>query len=108
MPAEPILTPIEKVAPGAKAAKDVVDPRGNMLFKAGGELSAQLLERLKGRGVTHVFLESSASSMSPEQIAAEKARLEKEYDAMFENVKDEPLMGALLAAAKAHAFSRIG
>lgn len=101
------LVPIESVAPGQKVAKDVTDRNGNLLCREGTELSAVLLERLKARNVTHVFVETEQEGLSPEQLAEERRKVEAALERMFERVVDQPHMGALKEAAREFLLSRL-
>ncbi|MBI2899557.1 MAG: hypothetical protein HYY17_05190 [Planctomycetes bacterium] len=92
---------IEEAKPGMRVAKDVLDLRGNLLYKAGTEISLQILETLRGRNVTHLFLEDSpglgSAGVDPEKRAAE---VDAELDRVFADVASHPVMGALKEAAK--------
>jgi len=48
---------------GQKAARDVTDLRGNLLFKAGTELSAELLETCKKCTISHLFIEDAGGTL---------------------------------------------
>jgi hypothetical protein len=101
------LVPIEQVQPGQRAAKDVTDGRGNLLTKAGTELTQGVIDRLKARNVTHVFIEDAAGGLSPEQIEAERQKIQAEMDHMFASVLDQPHMAALKNAATEFLLSRL-
>ncbi len=102
------LVKLEEVRPGVKVAKDVTDLRGNLLFKAGTEITPDLLIRCKQRGIAHLFVEDAAgrgaaghtgARKPPEEIAAE-------IDAVFAGHEANPVMTALRDAAKSHLTSR--
>lgn len=96
------LIRIEEARPGMKASRDVIDFRGNLLFRAGTELTYPLLEQLRQRPVTHLFVEDPVSggpapSPSPGRPPEEIAR---EVDRMFSGMDSSPLMAELREAAK--------
>jgi len=96
------LIRIEEARPGMKVSRDVIDLRGNLLCRAGTELTESLLEQLKQRPLTHLFVEVSPSgpaepSASPGRSPEEIAR---EVDRMFSGADTNPLMVALREAAK--------
>ena len=97
----------EEAHPGQKTARDVTDLRGNLLFRAGTELTPELLARLQQRHVTHLFVEedgpppapSLPERKTPEQIAAEG-------DRMFAGRDGSPAMAALREAAKRYLIAQ--
>lgn len=95
------LVKLDEVAPGSKIVKDVVDARGNLLFKAGVELTPALIERIRARNVSHVFVdESEGVGMSEEELTLKQTELDSEIDAVFSDVADQPLMAELREVAK--------
>lgn len=103
------LVKIEDVSPGAKIAKDVTDSRGSLLFKAGVEVNASLLERLRARNISHVWVEEAAGGGLTEQdIEAKKSQIGAELDAIFAEHADKPLMMGLRDAAKRYLQERAG
>ena len=103
------LVKIEEVTPGQKIAKDVNDNRGSLLFKAGVEVNGSLLERLRARNISHVWVEETASAGLTEQdIEAKKTQIGTELDALFAEHADKPLMMGLCDAAKRFLQERAG
>ena len=98
----------EEAHPGLKVARDVTDLRGNLLFRAGTELSAELLDHLKQRRISHVFVEDAGSPDAPATVAPRKTAEEiaGELDRMFSGADADPVMAALREAAKRYLISR--
>lgn len=96
------LIRIEEARPGMKAARDVIDLRGNLLLRAGTEITEAHLIQIRRHPLTHLFIEDlpsegaggvPPSGPSPEEIA-------REVDRMFSGVDTSPLMADLREAAK--------
>jgi hypothetical protein len=104
------LVKTDEARPGQKAARDVTDLRGNLLFRAGTELSAELLVSCKQRNVSHLFVEDGgpAASASPADLETRKAQIARDIDRQFAGVDGTPLMAELREAAKRHQFSNLG
>ena len=101
----------DEARPGQRAARDVTDLRGNLLFRAGTELSAELLASCKQRNVSHLFVEDggeAAAAASPADLETRKAQLARDIDRQFAGVDTSPLMAALREAAKRHLTARLG
>ena len=98
----------EEAYPGLKVARDVTDLRGNLLFRAGTELTMELLDHLKQRHISHVFVEDAgapaASSAPPARKSAEE--IARELDRMFSGADGTPVMAALREAAKRYLIAR--
>ncbi|OHB75748.1 MAG: hypothetical protein A2Z34_00460 [Planctomycetes bacterium RBG_16_59_8] len=97
------LVKTEELKEGQKAAKDVADFRGNLLFKVGTEITAATIERLKSRMVPHVYVEddgSSAAGMSEEDIKRRGEEIDAELTAVFADVTDNPLMMSLCESSR--------
>ncbi len=75
-------------------AKPVTDARGNLLVKAGTELTGAWIERLRNRGVQalHVEAEDAAPKRNDAEIRAE-------LDSVFSDVIRDDLMLKIKAAA---------
>jgi hypothetical protein len=103
------LVKTEDARAGQKAARDVTDLRGNLLFKAGTELSAELLETCKQRTISHLFIEDggSAPSASPVDIQAKRDTVAKDIDRLFAGTDKSPTMVALREASKKYLLSKL-
>jgi len=64
------LVKTDDAHPGQKVARDVTDLRGNLLFKAGSELTPELLAGCKQRNVSHLFVEDEGpvATLSPADL----------------------------------------
>ena len=103
------LVKIDDVSPGVKVVKDVIDARGTLLFKAGVDLSGAIIERIRARNITHVFVEmADGPGFSEAELATKAGEVDGEIDAIFADVADQPLMAALREAAKAYLKTRVG
>ena len=92
---------VDDAPPGARVARDVLDLRGTLLYRAGTELSAEVLSQIRHRNISHLFIHDSvpptAGTAPPTSDAA--------IDRLFSDVAQLPLMAALREAAKRHARS---
>jgi hypothetical protein len=104
------LVKTDEARPGQKAARDVTDLRGNLLFRAGTELNAELLATCRQRNVSHLFVEDQgpAEAASPADLEARKAQILRDIDRQFAGVDGTPLMAALRDAAKRHLTANLG
>lgn len=103
------LVKIEDLKPGARIARDVLDNRGNLLFKAGVESNAALIERLRARNVSHVYTEDEGGGgLSEADLEARKCQIDAEIDSLFSEHADKPLMMGLRDAAKRYLRERSG
>lgn len=99
---------VEEASAGAKVAKDVLDLRGNLLFKAGTELTPAVLQTLKARNVSHLFLEDVPGGGEPGIDPAKRAlEIDADLDRVFADVVSHPVMGALKEAARKYLKTRI-
>lgn len=98
----------EEVRPGMKVARDVTDLRGNLLFRAGAELTPEILDHLKQRRISHVFVEDAGNPDAPAPPVPRKTAEEiaQELDRMFAGSDANPVMAALREAAKRHLIAR--
>jgi hypothetical protein len=102
------LVKTDETRPGQKVARDVLDLRGNLLFKAGTELTAELIQSCRERNVSHIFLEEAAApSVSIQDEDTKRAILSRDVDRMFSGPDRNPLMAALREASKRYLRSRI-
>ena len=103
------LVKIDDLGPGLKLAKDVVDSKGTLLFKAGVELSAPMIERIRARNISHAFVEDiGGPGLSEADIAAQQSTMDVEMDALFADVAEQPLMAALRDSAKKYLKAKLG
>lgn len=99
----------EEARPGIRVAKDVTDLRGNLLFKAGTELDAALIDRCRQRSVSHIFIDDGTSPVAAAPGDAESRReaVGRQVDRSFAGTESNPLMAAIRDAAKRHLRSKI-
>lgn len=103
------MVKIDDVPPGAKLVKDVLDSRGMLLFKAGVELSAPMIERIRARAVVHLFIEDvGGPGLSEADLAAKGQQADAELDSMFSDVISKPLMAELKEAARQYQKRKLG
>lgn len=104
------LVKTEDARAGQRASRDVTDLRGNLLFKAGTELTPELLETCKQRTISHLFVEEAGGgpSASPQDLAAQREAVAKDLEQMFKGVDSTATMVALREAAKRYLWSRLG
>ena len=104
------LIKIEEAAAGMKVAKDVTDLKGVLLFKAGTYLSETILDRIRGRNITHIFIdteeESSGGTPSSRRYKTSQV-VDQELDHLFRGTDSSELMVALARAVKAFYKSRV-
>lgn len=103
------LVKTDDAHPGQKVARDVTDLRGNLLFKAGTELSIELLSGCKQRNVSHLFVEDEgpAATLSSADLEARQQQITRDVDRRFAGVDGSPVMAALREAAKRHLIAAI-
>ena len=94
---------------GQKAARDVTDLRGNLLFKAGTELTAELLDTCTQRTISHLFIEDAGGDAprSPVDLQAQRDSLLKEIDRMFAGLEGNATMAALQGASKRYLTAKL-
>ena len=98
----------EEARNGQKAAKDVTDLRGNLLFKAGTELTPELLTTCRNLHISHLFVEEGdGENPSSGDLTQKKEAVAKQVDVMFEGVDQNPPMAALREAAKRYLIAKI-
>jgi len=102
------LVKTEDARAGQRAARDVTDLRGNLLFKAGTELTAELLETCKQRTISHLFIEEGgAAAQAPVDLETRKVNLSKELDKLFAGTEKSATMVALRDASKRYLFGKV-
>ena len=103
------LVKTDEARAGQRAARDVTDLRGNLLFKAGTELTPELLETCKQRTISHLFIEDggAALSASPLDIQTRRDTLSKDVDQLFNGADKSPTMVALRESARRFLLSKL-
>jgi hypothetical protein len=103
------LVKTDEARAGQRAARDVNDLRGNLLFKAGTELTAELLETCKQKTISHLFIEDggAAPSATPADVQSRRDTVEKEIEHVFAGTEKSATMVALCAASKKFILSRL-
>ena len=103
------LVKTEDARIGQRAARDVNDLRGNLLFKAGTELTAELLETCKARTISHLFIEEGGGGPAQTAVDLEtrKVNLSKELDRLFLGTEKSPTMVALRDASKRYLLGKV-
>lgn len=101
------LVKTEDARAGQRAARDVNDLRGNLLFKAGTELTAELLETCKQRTISHLFIEEGGSVQAPVDMETRKVNLYKELDKLFAGTEKSATMVALRDASKRYLLGKV-
>jgi hypothetical protein len=91
---------VEDAGPGMKVSKDVVDLRGSLLYRAGTELTLDVIEKIRARNVTHLFIEDTGTPAAPAEGGARTADIDAELDRAFADVVSNPVMMELREAAK--------
>lgn len=104
------LVKTEEARAGQRAARDVTDLRGNLLFKAGTELTVELLETCKQRTISHLFIEDggTASGQSPLDLETRRAAVSNEIDRLFAGTDKSATMVALREASKRYQLAKLG
>ena len=104
------LVKTDEARAGQRAARDVTDLRGNLLFKAGTELTAELLETCKQRTISHLFIEDggTAAAKSPLDVQAQRDTVVKDVDRLFAGTDKSATMVSLREASKRYLLSKLG
>ena len=104
------LVKTDEARAGQRAARDVTDLRGNLLFKAATELTSELLETCKQRTISHLFIEDggAAPAQTPLDVEAPKSDVSKEVDRLFAGTDASATMVALREASKRYLVGRLG
>ncbi len=104
------LVKTDEARAGQRAARDVTDLRVNLLFKAGTELTSELLETCKQRTISHLFIEDGGGTSgprSPMDLQAQRESISKEVDRMFVGADGTATMVALREASKRYLLSKL-
>ena len=103
------LVKTDEARAGQKAARDVTDLRGNLLFKAGTELTAELLDTCKKCTISHLFIEDAGGDApkSPVDVQAQKDSVLKEIDRTFAGLEGNATMTALKEASKRYITAKL-
>jgi len=102
------LVKTEDARAGQRAARDVTDLRGNLLFKAGTELTPELLETCKQRTISHLFIEEGGAVVqAPVDLETRKVNLNKELDKLFAGTEKSATMVALRDASKRYLLGKV-
>ncbi|MDP6957531.1 MAG: hypothetical protein QF645_01830 [Planctomycetota bacterium] len=93
---------IENAKPGGIIAQDVVDLRGNVLFKSGLELTDDMIHMMQLRNVTHLFLEEETAIRTPAafQEGSNEEEIQTALNDAFAKVGDDPILQKLREAAE--------
>lgn len=89
--------PIELVRPGMVLARTVCNETGMVLCGEGTELTDAIIERLKRMNITHLVLRGRPVNMGETKSTDQKIA---ELEERFATVRGDPLMEALLDAAR--------
>jgi len=103
------LVKSDEAKPGQRVARDVVDMRGNLLFKAGTPLTPALISSCRERNISHLFVEEDAAGtpLSPIDLEMKKEALAKDVDRMFAGADSGPVMAALREASKRYLTAKL-
>jgi len=103
------LVRLDEARAGQLVGRDVTDARGSLLFKAGTILTADLIQKLRGWKVTHLFVDDTPSAILPplQRPAAKQAALDRELDSVFTGAVQHPVMARLREAAGRYLKARI-
>jgi hypothetical protein len=96
------LLRLDEARPGMRVARDVTDVRGSLLFKQGTVLSGELIQRLRGWKITHIFIVDDTPSqiIDPENNPLQRAAaIDRELDLVFHDAVSNPIMARLREAA---------
>lgn len=104
------LIKAEEAKAGQKVARDVVDLRGNLLFKSGTSLTPSLLTSCRDRNISHLFVEEdlAGGTLSLADLEMKKEAISKDVDRMFSGVDGTPAMAALREASKRYLTAKLG
>lgn len=98
------LIKIEEASAGMKIARGITDNVGNLLLPEGIVLTLEILDRLRARKVATLYVEGeSAGAAGPDasvDLEQASAKIDAELDALFADVRQNPVMGAICSAAK--------
>jgi hypothetical protein len=103
------LVKTDEARAGQRAARDVTDLRGNLLFKAGTELTPELLETCKQRTISHLFIEDGGTPADapPLDLQARRDAVSSEVDRLFAGTDKSATMAALREASKRFLLAKL-
>lgn len=98
---------VDQAGPGTRVARDVLDLRGGLLYRAGTELTSDILAQLRDRRVTHLFVQDLPAESVEVVAPPREPDRSAELDRVFADVAHLPLMVELREAAKRYLKSRV-
>jgi hypothetical protein len=102
------LVKIEEAKAGQPVAKDVTDLKGVLLFKKGTVLTDIILQRIRARNITHLFLEGEGEGGEETGPFKNPEEVDEQLDGVFGDTVSNPVMQALCEAAKRYHKGRMG
>jgi hypothetical protein len=101
------LVKTEESRAGQRVVRDVTDLKGNLLFPAGTELSAERIASCRQHNISHLFVEDEQPGEgAPADPAARLEALMADIDRQFAGHEASPLMMELREAVKRHHAAR--
>ncbi|OPY74425.1 MAG: hypothetical protein A4E64_02275 [Syntrophorhabdus sp. PtaU1.Bin058] len=91
----PKITP-DKLEPGMKLLKPVMNRSGMVLLGEGTELTAELIEKIKDMDADSISIYGTAPPSTP------KEEMLSAIDGRFKAVEEEPYMGTIKKVLKEH------
>ncbi|HPL62648.1 MAG TPA: hypothetical protein PK587_02675 [Syntrophales bacterium] len=88
--------PVDKVEPGMKLVKPVLNKSGMVLLAEGTELTEVWIERLHNMGIEQIHVEGQSKPLAPKEQVLEELSLR------FKAVKDKPYMSTIMKAVREH------
>ena len=88
--------PADKLLPGMKLAKPILNKAGIVLLGEGTELSETWVRRIQDMELANIYVEG------PEQPTVPKEKLLEQLDERFKNVEDKPHMAMLKRVIRQH------
>ena len=101
------LIKVDEAVLGQKVAKDVTDLKGVLLFKSGITLDEKTPQRIKGRNITHIYVETDEAGGGGNYAFATPEAVDQELDRVFADTISMPVMAELCEAAKRYLKSQI-
>ncbi len=103
------LVRLDETKPGHRVSRDVTDARGSLLFKSGTMLTFELIQKLKGWKITHVFIDDTPSQIiDPSQNPVARAMaIDRDLDRIFADCSAHPIMSRLRDAASTYLKGRM-
>ncbi|WP_408956153.1 HD-GYP domain-containing protein [Natroniella sp. ANB-PHB2] len=70
-----ILTKLSSIEEGSVLAKDIYSSNGNILLKEGSLLTKDIIKKLKGYGITHVYVKTNLTkNIKPKRLVKESTK----------------------------------